>query len=316
MNDVMAGVSPTAEVSALLVTFEAALAATGRAPATRAAYGTDALCLMHFLRVRGRDVPTATSDDVAAWVRESARNPRTRARRLAAARALFAWARRAGVRDDDPAAAVRTPRLPPPRAPSDALTDGDLAAMLAVAAACGVSAVGARLAAALHVLVATGASISELCAARVGDYDAAARTMRLGGESRGAPARVVPLPEAACAALAAWMPHRARRAARLRADPGWLFLSQERDHRPSRQGFWKAIARCGRAVGIAVTPRRLRNTAASRLLDAGASVPAVAFMLGCADDSRLRRLRAELVAAQGACAVGGAGTPGGEAVAA
>jgi integrase/recombinase XerC len=217
-----------------------------------------------------------------AWAGAQAGRARsTLARRTAAVRGLFAWAREGDRIAADPAARLVTPqrgRTLPRIASADALRELlDDATTRAVADG---DPTALRDAAVLEMLYAAAVRVSELCGLDVDDLDAERRTVRVLG--KGAKERVVPYGGAAARAIDAYLVRgRPALAARADAATGALFLGV-RGRRMGVRSVYDLVSRTlGPAVGSsAVGPHALRHSAATHLLDNGADLRAVQEMLG------------------------------------
>ena len=145
----------------------------------------------------------------------------------------------------------------------------------------------------LELLYATGARISELCDATLGDVDREATLVRLYG--KGSKERIVPYGRSAGAALGAWLSPSGRerlepdRWAR-RGDAEALFLNH-RGGRLSRQAAWAAVKQRGARVGLdrELSPHVLRHSCATHLLDHGADLRVVQELLGHVSISTTQR---------------------------
>jgi integrase/recombinase XerD len=102
---------------------------------------------------------------------------------------------------------------------------------------------------------------------------------------KGGKQRLVPFGETALEAINAWLANGRPSLLRGRASP-YLFVTA-RGTRLTRQGFWKALAQCGKKAGIfrQLSPHVLRHSFATHLLEGGADLRAVQTMLGHADIS-------------------------------
>lgn len=255
----------------------------GAAQLTLAAYRNDLLDLSRFLATRTLALETADETALHAYLAAAATAqlaPRTLARRISAIRQFYKFLVVDGVRRDDPAAGLDTPRLGRPL--PKLLSETEIAGLLAAARAWPGNE-GVRLVAVLELLYATGLRISELVTL---PFAAARRDPRfLMVRGKGGRERVVPLSEPGRQALAEYLDHRERFLPDARPSP-WLFPSRAAGGHLTRQ-------RCGQllkelAVNSGLDPKRLsphvlRHAFASHLLDHGADLRSVQQMLGHAD---------------------------------
>jgi len=210
----------------------------------------------------------------------------TLARRVAAVRTFTAWLRREGMRADDPALRLRSPR--PEGTLPHVLQEQQARRLLAAAqervdaAAAGddpvAHALALRDAALLELLYATGARVAELSALDVDDLEAGRGVVRLTG--KGDRQRTVPYGAPAGRALQEWQRLGRPRLARPDSGPA-LFLGA----RGGRLGVRQARTVVDRALeGLGDTaargPHALRHTAATHLLDGGADLRSVQELLG------------------------------------
>jgi integrase/recombinase XerD len=144
-------------------------------------------------------------------------------------------------------------------------------------------ATGLRNRAMLELLYAAGLRVSELCQIEISDLNGDLGVVRVMG--KGGKQRLVPFGETALEAVNAWLANGRFSLLRGRASP-YLFVTA-RGTRLTRQGFWKALAQCGKKAGIfrQVSPHVLRHSFATHLLEGGADLRAVQTMLGHADIS-------------------------------
>ena len=144
-------------------------------------------------------------------------------------------------------------------------------------------ATGLRNRAMLELLYAAGLRVSELCQLELSDLDHELGVVRVMG--KGGKQRLVPVGEAALEAVSAWLESGRHSLLRGRASQ-YLFVTA-RGTRLTRQGFWKALALCGKRAGIfrPLSPHVLRHSFATHLLEGGADLRAVQTMLGHADIS-------------------------------
>lgn len=167
-----------------------------------------------------RHVPSAPDvlaeldiEDLRGWLADMSGSGLARAtlaRRVAAVRTFTAWLRREGLRSDDPALRLRSPR--PEGTLPHVLQEQQATRLLAAAqervdaAAAGddpaAHALALRDAALLELLYATGARVAELSALDVDDLEAGRGVVRLTG--KGDRQRTVPYGAPAGRALQAW----------------------------------------------------------------------------------------------------------------
>lgn len=257
------GADIPASMRADLADFQDYLSAEcGLAAHSRAAYGRDLARFVAHAAARGR-FSAVTQDDIASFLAaEEARGlrPSSRSRALAAIRMLFRFLA-AERRAKDVAAAAEAPRGERrlPRTLSAAALEEILEGGL-----------GARDAAFLEFLYATGARVSEAVNLKEADLDFELGVARLFG--KGSKERLVPLGGAAAEALKAW----------LRERPGpWVFPGRGGARPMRRETAWRIVERAGRAAGQGgVHPHTLRHSFATHLLEGGAHLRAVQEMLG------------------------------------
>ncbi len=250
-------------------------------PATVKAYRGDLRDLAEALP--DRPLAEVELEDLRAWLwratqRGDARS--TLARRAAAARSFFAWARDEGFVPTDPSLRVVTPKKGRPL--PTVVSTGALAQMLDAARASAIEGdpIALRNHAALELLYASGMRVSELCGLVATDVDLDRMTARVLG--KGAKERVVPFGVPARDAVAAYL-RRARPAlaARNPATPPALFLAV-RGGAMSTRVVYELVARSlAPVVGDrAAGPHTLRHSAATHLLDGGADLRSVQEILG------------------------------------
>jgi len=252
----------------------------GLAQNTLAAYERDLAFLARLMD--GRPLASAGQDDLLRalrTMRTSGRSPRSVARWLVAARGFYGWLVASGAAAEDPTARLEAPRtwktLP------KVLDGADVGRLLE--APDRATPRGARDAAMLELLYATGLRASELTGLTVGDLHLDAGYLRCIG--KGAKERVVPMGAPANAALSSYLASgRPALLAGRRSDT--LFVG--RAGAPlTRQGFWKLIKAYGRRAGIraALSPHVVRHSFATHLLENGADLRAVQMLLGHSDIS-------------------------------
>jgi integrase/recombinase XerD len=253
--------------------------------ATLEAYGRDLAGFARFAVDRGvraaGEVRTIDVLDYLGHLTERAMAARSQARRLIALRQLFKFLKVERVCETNPTEDVELPRFG--RRLPEFLTVDEVDRLLE--APDRRTPRGARDAAMLETLYATGLRVSELVKLRLGDLNFDAGYLVALG--KGKKERLVPLGEVALASLRHYVEQarpsflRPRAAARA-ADA--LFLTRL-GRRMTRQGFWKLLGRYAVAAGIvkAISPHKLRHSFATHLVERGADLRAVQAMLGHAD---------------------------------
>jgi integrase/recombinase XerD len=199
------------------------------------------------------------------------------ARRTAAVRAFYAFLVREGVRDDDPAALLRTPKRPQdlPRVLSVEEVEEILAAVVPSGP------LGQRDLAALELLYGCGLRVSELLGLRDGDVDLEGGLVRCVG--KGDKERVVPMGSAAALAVSRYVADGRRTLLKGRRRPELILNARGRPL--TRQGFHYILRKVlGRADMLgAASAHTFRHSFATHLLAAGADLRSVQEMLGHAN---------------------------------
>jgi len=206
------------------------------------------------------------------------RSRTTLARRATAVRVFTAWAHRTGRIGTDPGALLGSPK--PHRTLPPALRVDEARALLAAAArhADDGSPIGARDAAVLELLYATGVRVGELCGLDVDDVDHERRVVRVLGKGR--KERVVPYGVPAARALDDWL-RLGRPALAVPGAGAALFLGargRRVDPRAVRTLVHTRLLDVPGAPDLG--PHGLRHSAATHLLEGGADLRTVQELLG------------------------------------
>ena len=254
------------------------------------AYANDLADFAQFAARRGADVAAADVTVLRAYLARLRRRglaAATQARRLTSLKQFHRFLYAEGVRSDDPCRALDAPRRVRPLPKTLSMEEVD---RLLDAARRAEGPAGARLVAILEVLYATGLRVSELISLPLA---AAKRVAGAGDEpyllirGKGGRERIVPVGDAAAAALAAYVAVRETFVAAGAATP-WLFPSSSRQGHLTRSRIAQLLKALAVGAGLdpaRISPHVLRHAFASHLLENGADLRAVQAMLGHADIS-------------------------------
>lgn len=270
--------------SELLDQFLEMLAAEkGHAKNSLQAYSRD---LCHFSEITGLPFMKIGADDIRAyleWLHKEGMKSGTVARRLSAIRQFYLFLFRDGMRSDNPAANIESPRLEQklPKVLREADVDRllDTAEQLANAG----KFEGLRLHALVETLYATGLRVSELVA--LPRRSIGPDTIMIMVKGKGGRERMVPLGGKARSALLAFLS--ARDEGNDRSSP-FLFPSRGKEGHITRRRVGQMMKDLAVAAGVmpsAVSPHKLRHAFATHLLAHGADLRSVQQMLGHADIS-------------------------------
>ena len=256
----------------------------GASANTLRAYERDLADVSQFLAARGRDPASATADDVEAYfadIGSRGLSAATAARRRSAVRQFYRFVLGETWRVDDPTRRVEAPRTGRPL--PKILTREEVGALIAAAEARD-GAAGARLAAMVEILYASGLRISELVALPLAAVARDPAFLMVRG--KGGKERLAPLNDAARVAIKAYLEVRGQFLAKgAKANP-WLFASSGRGGRLSARRFAQLLDEAAAAAGIdpgRVSPHVLRHAFATHLLEGGADLRVVQTLLGHAD---------------------------------
>ena len=250
------------------------------------AYAGDVINLLGWLASVGEgDLDQVELADLRGWLahlQASGADRSTMARRAAGVRTFFAWARRTRRVSQDPAAALRSPkvdrRLPPTIEISQAKSLLDGAVELADEdAEPEVQAARKRDLAMLEVLYSCGIRVSELVGLDVPDLDLQRSLLRVLG--KGGKERTVPLGAPALRALENWLQVRPLLAAPEAGEAIFVGNRGRRiDQRVVRATVHEALAGVPDAPDLG--PHGLRHAMATHLLEGGADLRSVQELLG------------------------------------
>jgi integrase/recombinase XerD len=247
------------------------------APRTVESYRRD---LEDFARRRDAPIGGATTEEIESYLadlRADGRSGATLARRLAALRSFFRHQTLIGAREDNPAAAIASPRRA--RSLPRTLSPGEVERLIEAAA--GTTPRAFRDGALVELLYGAGLRVSEAVGLERAAVDLDERLVRCIG--KGGKERVVPIGRRAVEALRRYLAR------------GRPFL--DRRHRPevflnsrggplTRAGAFLILRTLAERAGLEpgrVHPHLLRHSFATHLLEGGADLRSVQEMLGHAD---------------------------------
>lgn len=281
--------------------FRAALVARGLATRSRNAYIRD---LHHAIQSTATPLPDWQAEDVQHYLATLSRDnktARTQARVLSSLRQFFGWQVTENVREDNPCARIKTPKLG--RSLPKDLSEADVESLLAAPDM--DTALGLRDKAMLEVLYACGLRVSELIHLTLEQVNLNAGWLQITG--KGNKTRLVPLGEYALGALEDYLTYgRGELVAHLKAgNCQAVFLTAQGGYM-TRQNFWYLIKRYAKTAAIDkdLSPHTLRHAFATHLINHGADLRSVQLLLGHSDLSttqiythvataRLQQLHAE-----------------------
>lgn len=259
------------------------VAAMPLAPSTLDVYRRDLESFFEWAERAGRSGPSSIDrGDVRRYLANLTTRgyaTRTIARKAAALRRYFGWARRSGLVAVDPTVGISAPsgaaRLP------RVLRADELHQLLdePPTASTGRDPVrDSRDDAVLEVLYGSGLRVSELCGLDLVSVDLPRRRLTVWG--KGSKQRLVPLGEPAAAAVARWVQGpRSDTVPSRPEDSSALFLNS-RGRRLTPRDVRRIL---DRRSPVPTHPHALRHTFATHLLDGGADLRVVQELLGHAD---------------------------------
>jgi integrase/recombinase XerD len=214
-----------------------------------------------------------------AWQLARKAKPRTASRLVSSLKRFYQFALREGLRPDDPAAEIESPKLP--RALPKSLSEEEVERLIAAPDVATTQ--GLRDRAMLETLYASGLRVSELVSLKTVQASLDMGVVRVMG--KGSKERLTPLGEEAVE----WI-ERYQREARpelLRGRKSDALFVTARGAPMSRQAFWALVKRHAATAGIghAISPHTLRHAFATHLINHGADLRVVQMLLGHADIS-------------------------------
>ena len=245
-------------------------------PHTRNAYLSDLIqcnsCLTKALPEWNHD----DVSDVLIELTKQQKSPRSIARCLSALRSFYKFLREQKLRNDNPVAAHKTPKLG--RALPKDLSEADVEALINSPDI--NTALGLRDRAMLEVLYACGLRVTELLNLRLELINLKQGYLRIVG--KGNKERLVPMGQVACEWIEKYLNEARPQLYKTATD--YLFLTQHGGIM-SRQNFWYAIKRYALQAGVQaeLSPHILRHAFATHLLNHGADLRVVQMLLGHSD---------------------------------
>jgi integrase/recombinase XerD len=256
----------------------------GLARNTLESYRRDVSQFAAWLReAHGRALIEAASSDLQrhlAWqvgVRKA--KPRTTSRLVSSLKRFFQFALREGLRTDDPASALESPKLP--RSLPKSLSEEEVEALLDAPDV--ETAHGLRDRAMLETLYASGLRVSELVGLKSVQVNLDMGVVRVMG--KGSKERLTPLGEEATDWIVRYQA--TARPGILGAHKSDALFITARGAPMTRQAFWGLIKRHAVRAGISrsISPHTLRHAFATHLINHGADLRVVQLLLGHADIS-------------------------------
>jgi integrase/recombinase XerD len=215
-----------------------------------------------------------------AWQLESKRaKPRSTGRLVSSLKRFFQFALREGLRSDDPAADLDSPRLP--RSLPKSLSEAEVEALLEAPETS--TAQGLRDRAMLETLYASGLRVSELVTLKTIQVSLDMGVVRVLG--KGSKERLTPLGEEAVEWIQRYQ--KEARPGLLGARKSDALFVTARGAPMTRQAFWGLVKRHAMKAGIgrSISPHTLRHAFATHLINHGADLRVVQLLLGHSDIS-------------------------------
>jgi integrase/recombinase XerD len=232
---------------------------------------------------RGKPLLEAAPSDLTrhlAWQIEAKRaKPRTTGRMVSSLKRFFQFALREGLRRDDPAADLDSPKLP--RSLPKSLSEAEVEQLLDAPDV--TTPQGLRDRAMLETLYASGLRVSELVGLKTIQASLDMNVVRVLG--KGSKERLTPLGEEAADWIARYQ--REARPLLLTGRKSDALFVTARGGPMTRQAFWALVKRHAARAGIrqAISPHTLRHAFATHLINHGADLRVVQLLLGHADIS-------------------------------
>jgi len=254
----------------------------GLAKATLQSYRADLNAYAQWLNQEGQMLLAADSSVLQSYLAAQLRRgleASSVARNLSAIRLFYRYAKRQGLREDNPCEQILAPKQP--RHLPSVLSEEEIENLLG-APDCTTPA-GLRDRAMLELLYACGLRVSELISLQCAQVNLKNAVVRLTG--KGEKERLVPFGECAADWLKQYLRDGRPKLLDGHAETEDLFLTQRTGRAMSRQAFWQILRKRAREAGITkpLSPHTLRHTFATHLLNYGADLRVVQMLLGHSD---------------------------------
>ena len=254
-------------------------AVKGLSPLTVEAYTRDSKKFMNFMREKGLNLNSVTSDSLMLYFLQLRRNEhlqgRSLARHMASLRVFFNFLSTQEYIDQNPAKLLENPRLP--KSLPKILSQKEVERLLLVPGR--GTKLGERDRAMLELMYAAGLRVSEVIALKVYDFDQQTDMLKIWG--KGDKQRIIPLHDLASEILSTYLNNW-----RSRFNPreDHIFLNRS-GMGLTRQGVWKLVKKYALTAQIKkhLSPHTLRHSFATHLLEGGADLRTVQILLGHAD---------------------------------
>ena len=251
-----------------------------RSPLTVATYQVELRRFIGYLDANGLRIPTATTDNVVAylgWRQDNYKlSSRSTAKAISCLRSFFRFVVAEGMRPDNPAAFLESPkrRLSLPETMDKETVDRLLAAIDPA------SPLGLRDRSLFELIYSSGLRISEAVGLNVRDIDFKEGVARVRG--KGSKERLVVFGSEAAAWLKRYLAETRPNLAEGGGRGAALFVGRS-GKRLSRKGIWKNYTRYAALAGTGSKVHTLRHSFATGLLGGGADLRTVQALLGHAD---------------------------------
>jgi integrase/recombinase XerD len=251
-----------------------------RSTATVAVYGTELRRFLDYAEKNGMEIETAGADRIVAyleWRRTAHRlDSRSMAKIISSLRCFFRFAMAEGIRTDNPAALLESPRrrftLP------ETMNRETVERLLAVMDTGGP--LGLRNRALFEMIYSSGLRISEAAGLNIKDVDFKEEIARVRG--KGSKERLAVFGSEAAVWLRRYLAEGRPALAGGSVRSSALFIGRS-GRRLSRKGIWKNYARYAALTGTPSRVHTLRHSFATGLLQGGADLRTVQALLGHAD---------------------------------